>query len=83
MCLAVSLIMGVLAHFYNAHQRAKDVNDAKEDSSGGNDQNNNRTIIQLHSMDWLIQCFSLSTNFKMITSTGKPPNAIPVVDGLK
>lgn len=82
LCLVVSVIMGVFAHFYNVHLRARDVNDAKENPSGANDQNNNRTI-QLHSMDWLIQCFSLTNNFNMITSTGKPPNAIPVVDGLK
>lgn len=74
--------MGIFAHFYNAHQHTNEIEENNQSENGAKDQNGNR-IKQLHSMDWFIQCFSLVDNFKMITSTSKSPNALPVVDGLK
>lgn len=30
-----------------------------------------------------VKCFSVRDNFREVMSTNKPPNAIPVIDGLK
>lgn len=30
-----------------------------------------------------VKCFSVRDNFRAVISTDKPPNAIPVIDGLK
>lgn len=38
---------------------------------------------ELTFIERIIQCFSLTDNLQLIMSTGKPPNAVPVVDGLK
>lgn len=34
-------------------------------------------------VDELVDCFSLRKNFQILTNTSKPPNAVPIIDGLK
>lgn len=34
-------------------------------------------------VDEVVECFSLHKNFQILTKTSKPPNAVPIIDGLK
>lgn len=34
-------------------------------------------------IDDVIECFSIRKNLQILTNTSKPPNAVPIVDGLK
>lgn len=68
--------MMLLAHFIN--QRNKE----NEHECGSSDKNHS-IIRSKTSIEQMIHCFSLVDNFNLICSMGKPPNAVPVVDGLK
>lgn len=70
-------MMILLAQLSNMLSRSKThENECETEKSGA--LVNYRTI-----SNQVIQCFSFVDNWNLICSTGKPSNAIPVVDGLK
>lgn len=43
----------------------------------------NANMPQKTFVDEIVECFSLRKNFQTLIDTSKPPNAVPIVDGLK
>lgn len=68
--------MMIVAYINNIQARGKD------QETNNNEGHENISVDRIF-FERIVQCFSLSDNINLITSTGKSSNAVPVIDGLK